>query len=450
MFRPCVSVFLLSLFLGGVSASLNDPHPFTSSNGPYMEGWYLRIVDADGGFSFGLVFGLSAPASGQPPKDVQKRPAYVGVIFHDSPDSTANYPKSMQVFNALPGKNAVEIFAPADAKVPFGYENPSVDGVSSFRWCAREQGVTEGCFTADEKRQEISFDFSIQDKKENRKITFKGVVDLEGGGWDTETAGDTAAHAHNYGPMAQFINLPLLPLAWFVHATHARVRTYQYTETQLSPVKKIRAIERAKTGVFEVRGDRDGAISYKNKLGAHMHMEKNWGSSFPDSWIWSQMYNAETGNYFALTYGLLDTPWKLPIPAHLFGYRNFEKKIFIDYRPDNSYVSEKNFDACKGEIMIEMKQLLGNSRLRLRVSADRSSFGKAFPGPMQWGFQDICEETYNAVAKIEVYMKGDGHFFAKETLVESGEFPLSALEFGGNFRCKYQQAVGGDLTTVFQ
>jgi len=60
-------------------------------------------------------------------------------------------------------------------------------------------------------------------------------------------------------------------------------------------------------------------------------MEKNWGVSFPKAWIWSQAHDEDSGASILASGGPLPGP--IPIEAHLIGYKNPEKDIFISFGP---------------------------------------------------------------------------------------------------------------------
>jgi hypothetical protein len=47
-----------------VSSSMYDPHVPTKGNFSFFEGWYSRIVPADGNSSFAVIFGLCHIGSG--------------------------------------------------------------------------------------------------------------------------------------------------------------------------------------------------------------------------------------------------------------------------------------------------------------------------------------------------------------------------------------------------
>lgn len=57
-----------------------------------------------------------------------------------------------------------------------------------------------------------------------------------------------------------------------------------------------------------------------------LHMEKNWGQSFPQSWVWGQGHELEEDSIVMIAGGPLPGP--LPIESHLIGFKNPKKSIF--------------------------------------------------------------------------------------------------------------------------
>ena len=87
--------------------------------------------------------------------------------------------------------------------------------------------------------------------------------------WDFNTpdlsfSGEASGHAYwrkdGYGPGGWVDKLPL-PLHWFVLSTGTPVSEY----------------------IFK---DKKSLFSTEKGTG-HLHMEKNWGISFPTAWIWA-------------------------------------------------------------------------------------------------------------------------------------------------------------------
>eukprot|EP00386_Alphamonas_edax_P008389 GDKI01027514.1.p1 GENE.GDKI01027514.1~~GDKI01027514.1.p1 ORF type:complete len:474 (+),score=143.96 GDKI01027514.1:86-1507(+) len=460
VFSTGVSLLLLafSASLQGAFCSLNDPHVFPAKTKPFMEGWYLRMTDADAQVTLGVVFGLSAPVDEAPPKGMKKNAGYLGIFFQDQEGGE----KKLQVFNALIEKaSSVYIYGEHDGEKIGVTKNPAVEGASNFKWCANspEEGAI-GCFVADPKEETLQMSFVVIDPKENKNVVLEALVKIEGAQWG-------APGEKNYGPMGAWVQLPI-PLVWYVHTTRARVVSYTYQETPRDGKFSTRQLERKEgEGVTDVRmdavtGEVQKTDTYAHTLGAHGHLEKNWGKMFPEAWIWSQMYDAATENYFAVTYGKLDLPLpvKLKAPAHLIGFRNWKKNISLDFRPDNSHIVTQRVDGCKGTLELVVRQFLTGARFHLNIRAAPDSFSKQFPGPLKYGFSDICVESFSAVADVEVWMP-DGESDIdmdggdpdqptpelKKNLkrVVKGTFKLAALEFGGTFQCNADKKMIGRL-----
>ena len=201
------------------------------------------------------------------------------------------------------------------------------------------------------------------------------------------------------GPMGWLTSLPI-PLSWFVYSLGSPVRQYKWTE--LKSGKSVSG-----TGF--------------------VHMEKNWGRTFPEGWIWAEGMNNDRTVVFAATYGPVGFG-PVGVPGHLIGYRNYEKQISVDFRPDNSYLS-KTFDGCTGFANFTLHSVTWKLTIDIRTAPD--TYSECLLGPMTNGFDHVCQESYVGHAQIKVYKRK----YLSYQLVDTQQLDLVALEFGGTFSC---------------
>jgi len=191
--------------------------------------------------------------------------------------------------------------------------------------------------------------------------------------------------------------LPFLGLHWFVYSLHSKA-SFKLT-----------------TPLGSITGQ------------GFAHQEKNWGASFPSSWIWAEAVS-EKGPRLTFAGGLAPLgPITVP-DAYLLGYRS--KKLTWSFHPQDPSLYHPRIDACAGTF--EMTATSAERMLKIRIEVDPSKSGGLFKvaGPTQSGFRTDSVESYRAKVTVEAY-SGLMH----DHLEEKAEFGLGALEFGGGYRC---------------
>ena len=347
------------------SGSLYDPH-VSPVRGPFFEGWYMRFTDTPNQRTFGVLFGHVVPQN----VENSSNTVFMGLIYDDAETSNLT---SRHVF---PPQSLINLTLADGAPVT---ANPTVAGPANFRWSAGEYGYVEvGALGAE--------------------------VNVTVGGMRFEacTGPSVPWDPAHQGPMGWLLNMPLTPLFWFVYSLRSPVLHYRFHNMD--------------TGE-EVTGT-SGTV----------HMEKNWGRSFPAAWIWTQGIRPDSVSY-ALGFGPVAFG-PVSIPGHLGGYRNPNKDININFRPDNSYLSH-TLQACDGTAKVTITSLL--YKLVIDISADPKTFSCLY-GPMENGFRKVCSESFKASAVIDLYKR---RWFGW-VQVDSQTIPQSALEFGGSFLCQGQ------------
>ena len=158
------------------------------------------------------------------------------------------------------------------------------------------------------------------------------------------------------------------------------------------------------------------------------HMEANYGSFFPTSWIWSQTIGNDNGFRLLLTGGkFLIGP--IVTDSYIIAFRdperswNFHTTLHTD-------VVNVNFDACAGTLSLVAHHRFSSSALRVNISADPTSFSDPLYFPQRSvGFTNKpgCVESYRATVNIEVV--------ENNVTMKTYEIKQGALEFGGEYRC---------------
>ncbi|KAL0484485.1 SDX1 [Acrasis kona] len=223
-------------------------------------------------------------------------------------------------------------------------------------------------------------------------------------------------------PEGPLVNLGrLLPLHWHVSSTRSKA---EYTVRE---------------------NDESGNIILQGSGLAHS--EKNWGTSFPNGWIWSQSFshiNSPNKATYSLAGGRI-----LGMEAFLIGYRS--QKFRWDFRPPftiskvfgfklNLFNKEEH-DVHKGTLDIDVRTFV--KRLKINVVLPDDKCYMPLSCPLTSGHEpDYAVESFRATTTIRAYTRsawisildlGTGLLGGWE-LVETNVFDDGALEFGGDFR----------------
>lgn len=282
---------LCALFTGLISqvvlvnGNQYDPHLFPSE-GPFMEGWYTRIIDFESNHSFGILFGQVLTRS----RGIHFKyyPLNMLSFIHSKGDES-----SMESFTVYPSSEDIQVTVRGKPVT----SNPDFKSPANFEWKAKPYGyfrVTEN---------ETKFNFTNV-----AGVTFIGVL------------GPPRPWGPNgEGPEGWIDHVPFLPLHWFVYSLGSDIN-YNW-----------------------VNDDTGELLRGKKGLA---HQEKNWGKSFPPAWIWAEGVDGPPGSSFAVSLGVLGLE-TFDIPAHLIGYRS--SAATLNFKPTNSLLT-KHIDGCRGRM----------------------------------------------------------------------------------------------------
>ncbi|KAK7088546.1 uncharacterized protein [Littorina saxatilis] len=384
-------LLILCLLATGCHGNQFDPHLYPS-NGPFFEGWYVRLMDPAQQFSLGFLHGRVLPAknssagtsASQSPAESQKCKfssqhcamhkqqglplVYASVLVQDN-----NVSQKLQSYNgAFPARDYSVTVQGGKPVV----QNPDDESPPDFSVKLGNNGSF--VVTADGTLVNVAIG--------NVRLYIKASNPVPWG-------------PHGEGPESWLDHLPL-PLHWFVYSLRSTVTQYKFTD--------------AASGRIVSGGN------------ARLHMEKNWGETFPTAWVWSQGVTKSNVN-LALSGGIVH--FIRDVTAFLVGYRNPGKNIVWNFTPANSRVSFVH-DGCNGAFNLNLTSV--DHKLALKVSSPMSSFSDCLLGPEKYGFRPACVESYNAVASVRAYKRNYFHFEE----VDRAEIPQAALEFGGTYVCK--------------
>jgi hypothetical protein len=351
-------------FLGGsgsAEADLMQPQRWPRQ-GPWFEGWYIRVTDPAESRSFAII---STTATHEQ-RPIRGRPLNsTGVV--------------------LPGYQALMLATP-EQLTPVIIENfPSETRLKAERLNQNFQWSTASGSSLTRDRADLRFVDESGQEEARVEFTMEDPIpwDPSGRGWGPASWGNLLSG--------------WLPLHWYVHSLGSRVG-YR--------------IERLGKAVLEGRG--------------YAHVEKNWGSVFPEKWIWIQATRADNKAHLALAGGPLN--WgPLDLSGFLVGLRSLGGDF--DFNPSQiGFGQAETIDACAGRFELE----IWNARkaMSVRATAPPNSFGPLAIPTVRGYERDGAHQSFLATVEVAARDRWSGEVLAQETFSQS-----AALEFGGLHRC---------------
>ncbi|GAB5031176.1 tocopherol chloroplastic q6k7v6 [Nannochloropsis oceanica] len=324
------------------SSSAWDPHPWPSTP-PYVEGWYVRLTSLDTSDTLGVIFGASLlPLS--PPSSLP--PCYVAILHGDGKTNKTT------VYEGNPPLESVEIRGHYGRNIT---KSPDWRTEPHFTWRARTPSHhNSDNLTADTEaiKQEInnmmlsssSSSSSLSSSSSSPFTTMTAVQEgpllflhitlptarflaqIEVSPW----AYDGSPRPHSWTDIIDEV-----PLHWYIHTLSSRLL---YARLEL----------------HQAEGAREGGKVMESRHGL-VHLEKNWGKRFPDSWLWAQGVTAAPSSHasssslpssvaFVLSYGQVSPG----IFTHFAHFRDEELGIAWDFKPVNSVLVAEEVDGCEG------------------------------------------------------------------------------------------------------
>lgn len=365
-------IFMFSMTSLG-TGSLYDPHLFPEA-GPFFEGWYMRISDFDTGDSIGLLFGSVLPSS---PKNISGPLVVASILLRKCDEN------NLCKLISTNGKFKIEDFN-VFVRGQTVTEDPDMSSPANFTWKVDSKN-NGGHF--EQNGNTTAFIFRLGE------LVFRG-----------EATHPFPWNDDGTGPEGWLVYLPL-PLHWFVFSLSSELTYYE--------------IQNITSG--EVINGENGAV----------HLEKNWGQSFPKKWIWSEGVSFDASNVtFAISGGQVDFKW-FSVDAYLIGFRDPKTGLTIDFGPVNSIIHTE-IDGCKGEVNISVNSI--SYKVDINIFAVASSYSNCLLGPEVVGFRPVCVESYDATAIFRISRRTWIPFvFIDE---KKYIFTHAALEFGGRNVCK--------------
>lgn len=354
--------------------SLMNPHKLPEK-GPWFEGWYMRITPVSGtDRSLGAIVGSYLPENSDRISAEEAGLAGYAALLDGGPIGSK--------------LTSYEVF-PTDVRHYLNRSeivnrDPLPSDKASYRW----KSMTVGEFTSENIHLNLKDDVWI-------KARWTDIVP-----WGTS----------GLGPEGIISLFRAFPLHWFVYSLGSPVEFEAQLPDSIDPSKRKKVVGRG-----------------------FAHLEKNWGVSFPESYIWMQAQQIESGKTIALAGGRPFNVAGLKPEAWLVGYRS--EFYNNNFAPQNvGTVFSSQVDACEGKFTLTSAFL--DRKLVVEAQARRDSFG-GISIPKKFGFEpDGSEQSFQTQIVSRLYEVAPfGLGGGTERLLEQTIFKTGALEFGGQFKC---------------
>eukprot|EP00054_Salpingoeca_dolichothecata_P039009 m.15053 g.15053 ORF g.15053 m.15053 type:complete len:226 (+) comp9475_c0_seq1:531-1208(+) len=174
---------------------------------------------------------------------------------------------------------------------------------------------------------------------------------------------------------------------------------------------------------------KDPSASFSLSSQGQAHMEANWGTFFPVSWLWSEGMSQDDSFQFVYTGGDFQIG-TITTVQNVLAIRGGVENLDWDFRNVDLDSFNVTTSACQGTMTIHAKSADGHREVVVHASAPFDSFSDRLYFPTKHGFQNTpgCVESYIATMSFDFYdHKRNKHW--------TRELKNNALEFGGKKMC---------------
>jgi len=156
-----------------------------------------------------------------------------------------------------------------------------------------------------------------------------------------------------------------------------------------------------KHGIVSVNHDIKGLISVNNEsidfTGGKGYIEKDWGTSFPEAWIWIQA-NSFSNRNSSLTFSVAKIPWLGKFFIGFIAFLYYNNRFYLYSTYNRSAITELNHN--DKSINITMK----NHDSVLKISAVKNTFGELI-APVAGDMSRRIKESIDSEVKLSLYDK---------------------------------------------
>jgi tocopherol cyclase len=156
-----------------------------------------------------------------------------------------------------------------------------------------------------------------------------------------------------------------------------------------------------KHGIVSVNHNLSGSLMVNNDKvdfnGGKGYIEKDWGTSFPEAWLWIQCNNF-TNPDTSFTFSVAKIPWLGKFFVGFIAFLYFNNRFFLFSTYGNSAITELNHS---GQLI---SLTLKNKNHILKVNASKNSFGE-LRAPQSGDMSRRIKESIDSDVSISLYDK---------------------------------------------
>lgn len=154
-----------------------------------------------------------------------------------------------------------------------------------------------------------------------------------------------------------------------------------------------------KHGIISVNHDVSGNITVNDKTisfeGGKGYIEKDWGTSFPEAWLWIQANNF-SNHESSFTFSVAKIPWIGKFFIGFIAFLHYDKKFHLFSTYNNSSITEINHTSEYINLAIK------NHNSTLKVSVLRKTFGE-LRAPASGDMSRRIKESIDSEVIISLY-----------------------------------------------
>jgi hypothetical protein len=147
------------------------------------------------------------------------------------------------------------------------------------------------------------------------------------------------------------------------------------------------------TGSLNIKGNE---IDFNNGKG---YIEKDWGTSFPEAWLWVQANNFNDHDS-SFSFSVAKIPWLGKFFIGFIAFLYYSERFYMFSTYNNSVISE--IGHSPGSICLELK----NRDTRLVVNVTKSTFGE-LRAPVSGDMSRRIKESIDSEVILRMYDKND-------------------------------------------
>lgn len=154
-------------------------------------------------------------------------------------------------------------------------------------------------------------------------------------------------------------------------------------------------------GIVSVNNDLFGKISFNGKVidfnGGKGYIEKDWGISFPEAWIWIQSNNFDEHDT-SFSFSIAKIPWLGRFFIGFIAFLYLNKKFYLFSTYNKSSISEIGHD--KDAINITVR----NNKYELKIGVIKNSFGD-LKAPVSGEMSRRIKESIDSEVHLKLFDK---------------------------------------------